>query len=49
MNRGLIEAMIAPDVSPESVILPRFMNRGLIEAKRIAVSTVPKWIYFPDS
>ena len=49
MNRGLIEADIASMSRTASLALPRFMNRGLIEARGGCVEHTHGVQYFPDS
>ena len=48
MNRGLIEAGNFQLGTSEFEKLPRFMNRGLIEALMLA-SSFSLLYYFPDS
>ena len=48
MNRGLIEAIPLALSLGIRVRLPRFMNRGLIEAEK-SLRPLRKACYFPDS
>ena len=49
MNRGLIEARGFWDSGITDPVLPRFMNRGLIEADPPISGTAPSNYDFPDS
>ena len=49
MNRGLIEARATIESMAGRNTLPRFMNRGLIEANTVILAGLLEVLDFPDS